>query len=187
MSWLYGRPVESTLDYIQEKFGKRPELAEANSRAFKAGVNYGETSEDFVVSYEVKPAKMPPGRLPADHRQPGALARPRRRQRAEQAAALPRRVPDHAGLVDPRGARALQAVRDPDVPGRGRDRCSRRGARRLVRRRARRLHVGRARASSSRRRRSGSASCSSCRSSSSTSSGQARRPGCRRSRSRPIC
>ncbi len=61
MSWLYGRPVESTLDYIQVKFGKRPELAEANSRAFRAGVNYGETSEDFVVSYEVKPAKMPPG------------------------------------------------------------------------------------------------------------------------------
>src|SRR4029077_1610905 len=61
MSWLYGRPVETTLTYIDEKFGSRAELAEANSRAFKAGFNYGETSEDFVVSYEVKPAKLPPG------------------------------------------------------------------------------------------------------------------------------
>src|SRR6266571_2714470 len=61
MSWLYGRPVETTLTYIEEKFGQRAELAEANSRAFKAGFNYGETSEDFVVSYEVKPAKLQPG------------------------------------------------------------------------------------------------------------------------------
>src|SRR6516165_12226068 len=61
MSWLYGRPVESTLDYIQEKFGKRPEIAEANTRAFKAGWNYGETSEDFAVSYEVAPANLDAG------------------------------------------------------------------------------------------------------------------------------
>src|SRR5436190_6406486 len=61
MSWLYGRPIESTLAYIGTKFGARPELAEANTRAFKAGFNYGETSEDFVVSYEVRPAKLAPG------------------------------------------------------------------------------------------------------------------------------
>ncbi len=61
MSWLYARPIEVTLDYIQEKFSKRPEVAEANTRAFKAGYNYGETSEDFVISYEVKPAKLKPG------------------------------------------------------------------------------------------------------------------------------
>ena len=61
MSWLYGRPVESTLEFIGTKFARRPEIAEANTRAFKAGVNYGETSEDFQVSYEVKPAELPPG------------------------------------------------------------------------------------------------------------------------------
>jgi 2-oxoglutarate ferredoxin oxidoreductase subunit alpha len=61
MSWLYARPVESTLDFIQTKFAKRPEIAEANTLAFRAGVNYGETSEDFLVSYEVKPAKLEPG------------------------------------------------------------------------------------------------------------------------------
>ena len=61
MSWLYGRPIDATLAYIGTKFGSRPELAEANTRAFKAGFNYGETSEDFVVSYEVRPAKLAPG------------------------------------------------------------------------------------------------------------------------------
>jgi 2-oxoglutarate/2-oxoacid ferredoxin oxidoreductase subunit alpha len=61
MSWLYGRPVEGTLTFIAQKFARRPEIVEANSRAFRAGYNYGETSEDFIVSYEVKPAKLEPG------------------------------------------------------------------------------------------------------------------------------
>jgi 2-oxoglutarate ferredoxin oxidoreductase subunit alpha len=61
MSWLYGRPVETTLAFIEQKFVKRPDLAEANARAFKAGFHYGETSEDFVVQYEVRPAKLAPG------------------------------------------------------------------------------------------------------------------------------
>jgi 2-oxoglutarate ferredoxin oxidoreductase subunit alpha len=61
MSWLYGRPVEGTLGFIATKFAKRPEIVEANQRAFRAGYNYGETSEDFLVSYEVKPAKLEPG------------------------------------------------------------------------------------------------------------------------------
>jgi len=61
MSWLYGRPVEGTLTFIETKFAGRPELAEGNTRAFKAGLHYGETSEDFVVQYEVRPAKLTPG------------------------------------------------------------------------------------------------------------------------------
>ncbi len=62
MSWLYGRPTENTLDFIKTKFAKRPEIAEANRRAFNAGYNYGETSEDFLVQYEVQPASLAPGR-----------------------------------------------------------------------------------------------------------------------------
>ena len=62
MSWLYHRPIEPTLGFIDAKFGKRPEIAEANARALRAGWNYGETSEDFAVSYEVAPAKLAPGR-----------------------------------------------------------------------------------------------------------------------------
>jgi 2-oxoglutarate ferredoxin oxidoreductase subunit alpha len=61
MSWLYGRPVETTLAFIEDKFATRPEMVEANTRAFNAGHAYGETSEDFVVQYEVRPAKLTPG------------------------------------------------------------------------------------------------------------------------------
>jgi 2-oxoglutarate ferredoxin oxidoreductase subunit alpha len=61
MSWLYHRPTESTIGFIEQKFAKRPEIVEANTRAFKAGWNYGETSEDFAVSYEIAPAKLAPG------------------------------------------------------------------------------------------------------------------------------
>jgi 2-oxoglutarate ferredoxin oxidoreductase subunit alpha len=60
-SWLYSRPVDPTLKWIQDKFKKTPELIEANSRVLKAGFNYGETTEQFAVQYEVKPAKIAPG------------------------------------------------------------------------------------------------------------------------------
>ena len=61
MSWLYGRPIETTLDFIETKFAGRTELVDGNTLAFKAGYHYGETSEDFIVSYEVRPAKLTPG------------------------------------------------------------------------------------------------------------------------------
>jgi 2-oxoglutarate/2-oxoacid ferredoxin oxidoreductase subunit alpha len=61
MSWLYGRPTDSTENYIKTKFAKRPEIAEANLKAFNTGYAFGETSESFAVQYEVKPAKLPPG------------------------------------------------------------------------------------------------------------------------------
>ena len=62
MSWLYGRPTDSTTTYIEKKFAKRPEIAAANLKAFSTGYAFGETSEAFSVQYEVKPAKLPPGR-----------------------------------------------------------------------------------------------------------------------------
>jgi 2-oxoglutarate ferredoxin oxidoreductase subunit alpha len=61
MSWLYGRPTDSTTSYISKKFAKRPEIAAANLKAFSTGYAFGETSEAFSVQYEVKPAKLPPG------------------------------------------------------------------------------------------------------------------------------
>ncbi|GIJ48552.1 oxidoreductase [Virgisporangium aliadipatigenens] len=61
LSWMYSRPSESTLDFLNRKFASRPHLAQANIAAFKAGWNFGETTEDFAVRYEVKPAQMPPG------------------------------------------------------------------------------------------------------------------------------
>jgi 2-oxoglutarate/2-oxoacid ferredoxin oxidoreductase subunit alpha len=61
MSWLYHRPTEGTLAFIEKKFASKPAIAEANRRAFQAGYAFGETTESFAVSYEVKPAKLQPG------------------------------------------------------------------------------------------------------------------------------
>jgi 2-oxoglutarate ferredoxin oxidoreductase subunit alpha len=62
LSWLYGRPAEGTLAFLEAKFGRRPEILKANVTAFTAGWNYGETTEDFSVRYEVKPASLKPGK-----------------------------------------------------------------------------------------------------------------------------
>jgi 2-oxoglutarate ferredoxin oxidoreductase subunit alpha len=61
LSWMYNRPTKSTLDFLERKFAKSPEVAKANIAAFHAGYNFGETTEAFSVSYEVKPAPMKPG------------------------------------------------------------------------------------------------------------------------------
>jgi 2-oxoglutarate/2-oxoacid ferredoxin oxidoreductase subunit alpha len=61
LSWLYSRPYGSTMGFLERKFAARPELAAANTAAFKAGWNFGETTEDFAVRYEVAPAAMPAG------------------------------------------------------------------------------------------------------------------------------
>ena len=61
LSWMYSRPHASTLTFLERKFAAQPELAAANIPAFKAGWNFGETTEDFAVRYEVKPAKMAAG------------------------------------------------------------------------------------------------------------------------------
>ncbi len=61
LSWLYSRPYESTLTFLARKFASKPVLVESNQAAFTAGWNFGETTEDFVIRYEVKPARMPPG------------------------------------------------------------------------------------------------------------------------------
>jgi 2-oxoglutarate ferredoxin oxidoreductase subunit alpha len=61
MSWLYHRPTEGTIAFLERKFASKPAIAEANVKAFKAGWAYGETSEDFAVTYEVGPAQLPPG------------------------------------------------------------------------------------------------------------------------------
>ncbi|SFQ64239.1 2-oxoglutarate ferredoxin oxidoreductase subunit alpha [Amycolatopsis arida] len=61
LSWMYHRPTEGTERFLREKFAKRPEIAEANILAFRAGWNYGETTESFATTFEVAPAKLAPG------------------------------------------------------------------------------------------------------------------------------
>ncbi len=61
MSWLYHRPTEGTVAFLEKKFASRPVIAKANVRAFRAGYDFGETTETFAVSYEVKPAPLAKG------------------------------------------------------------------------------------------------------------------------------
>jgi 2-oxoglutarate ferredoxin oxidoreductase subunit alpha len=59
--WMYGRNMENTEKFLQEKFGKKPEILESNLRALRAGYNYGDTTETFTTQYKVEKAKIKPG------------------------------------------------------------------------------------------------------------------------------
>lgn len=55
--WLFQRPIESTIEWIQEKFAKKPDIVDANVKAITAGFNYAQTTEEFSVSYVVPESK----------------------------------------------------------------------------------------------------------------------------------
>jgi 2-oxoglutarate ferredoxin oxidoreductase subunit alpha len=61
ISWLYTRPIDATVGWIEQKYAGKPLVMEANLRAFKAGFHFGETAELFESSYQVKPAVLEPG------------------------------------------------------------------------------------------------------------------------------
>ena len=61
VSWMYTRPVESTIEWISERFAGKPQVVDANIRAFRAGYDFGETAELFESNYEVKPATFEKG------------------------------------------------------------------------------------------------------------------------------
>ncbi len=61
LSWMYGRPVEPSEAFIREKFARKPEIAEANVLALRAGWNFGETTEAFATTFEIAPARLAPG------------------------------------------------------------------------------------------------------------------------------
>ncbi|MDA8037912.1 MAG: 2-oxoacid:acceptor oxidoreductase subunit alpha [Actinomycetota bacterium] len=61
VSWLYQRPVDTTLSWIAQRYGKLPIVVEANTLAFRAGYNFGETAELFESAYEVHAAAHEPG------------------------------------------------------------------------------------------------------------------------------
>jgi 2-oxoglutarate ferredoxin oxidoreductase subunit alpha len=61
VSWMYGRPTAPTLEWLERKFGSKPEIYEANVAAFHAGYNFGETTELFAHPVEVKAAPAEPG------------------------------------------------------------------------------------------------------------------------------
>lgn len=59
--WMYNRPMDSTIQFLQKKFSKNPEIAEANIKVLKTGYHFGETAEIFTSRYEVKEARLKPG------------------------------------------------------------------------------------------------------------------------------
>lgn len=61
LSWMYNRPTDGTTSFLRSKFASKPDILDANLKAFRAGWNFGETTEDFAVSYEIKPARLPSG------------------------------------------------------------------------------------------------------------------------------
>jgi len=62
MYWMYNRPMEPTIKWINSKFASKPDIRDANLKVMQAGWSYGETTEMFSVRYEVAPAKLAPGR-----------------------------------------------------------------------------------------------------------------------------
>lgn len=130
LSWMYHRPTEGTERFLRSKFAKRPQIAEANIAAFRAGWNFGETTEDFAVSYEVAPAAsaFPTGTY---RNISGNLALSYGLIAASRQADLPLYLgsyPITCGFGHSARVVEAQEFRCAHVPGGGRDRGDRRGA-----------------------------------------------------------
>ncbi len=98
VSWLYGRPTQGTIEWIEGKFAGAPPVKDANIAAFRAGYNFGETAELFAVHYEVDAAPADPGDYRNINGNAALSLRPHRRQREERPPALLRQLSDHAGV-----------------------------------------------------------------------------------------
>jgi 2-oxoglutarate/2-oxoacid ferredoxin oxidoreductase subunit alpha len=59
--WMYNRSMDNTIQFLKDKFSKKPEIFESNIKALKAGYNFGDTTETFTTTYKVEKAKMEPG------------------------------------------------------------------------------------------------------------------------------
>lgn len=59
--WMYNRSMESTINFLTEKFGKKDEILSSNIKALQAGYNYGDTTETFTTTYKIEKARMEPG------------------------------------------------------------------------------------------------------------------------------
>ena len=59
--WMYNRDMDNTIQFLKDKFGKKPEILQSNIKALQAGYNYGDTTETFTTTYKVERARMDPG------------------------------------------------------------------------------------------------------------------------------
>ena len=126
-------PTETTLNWLERKFGGKQEIFDANVAAFKAGYNFGETTELFAHSYLVKAAPAEPGTYRniagATALSWGLVAA----SAAQRAPAVLRQLPHHAGVGAAARAQPAQELRRDHAAGRGRDRGRQHGAGRRVR------------------------------------------------------
>ena len=137
VSWMFGRPTETTLDWLERKFGGKQEIYDANVAAFKAGYNFGETTELFAHSYKIAAAPVDPGTY---RNVAGSTALSWGLIAASQRSGLPLFYASYP--ITPASELLHELSRHKNfgvdhAPGRGRDRGRQRGARRGVRRPAR--------------------------------------------------
>lgn len=59
--WMYNRSLDNTIQFLKEKFGKKPDILNSNIKSLQAGYNFGDTTETFTTRYSVEKAKMPSG------------------------------------------------------------------------------------------------------------------------------
>jgi 2-oxoglutarate ferredoxin oxidoreductase subunit alpha len=134
---MYERPLEATLKWIKEKFGKKPEqmpVLKANTQALKAGYNYGETVEALPVQYQVAKAQIAPGTYRKitgnDAAVLGFVAAGQLAKKTLVYAGYP--ITPASSVLE--GLTDMRPVRGEDVPGRRRDRRGGRGDGRQLRR-----------------------------------------------------
>ena len=60
--WMYNRDLQTTIDFLTEKFGKKETILQSNIKVLQAGYNYGDTTEEFTTRYTVEKAKLPAGK-----------------------------------------------------------------------------------------------------------------------------
>ena len=58
MYWLFNRPIEQTVNWIEKKFNKRPDIIDANEKVLKAGYHFGDITERFTTRYTIDAAKL---------------------------------------------------------------------------------------------------------------------------------
>ena len=134
--WLYDRSLEPTLRYIDEKFGKKPAVAEANRRALQGRLQLRRNDRGHSpASITVDKADLPPGTYRNMTGNQATGLGPDRRRQAQRQRAVLRQLSDHAGQRHSARAGAAQELRRAHVPGRGRDRRHDLGHRRRLRRR----------------------------------------------------
>ena len=189
LSWMYGRPDRGARSRSSRSGSPSvPDIRDANITAFKAGWNFGETTEDVrgpaTRSSRPRCRPAPTATSPATWRWPTAWSPPACSPgcRCSSAPTRSRRPRDILHELSKHKAFGVT-----HLPGRGRDRRRRRRARRVVRRRARRHHHVRPGHRAEVRDDRPRGDDSSCRCSSSTCSAAAPRPGCRPRPSRPTC